>query len=358
MPTTRFVYQSRGVQTPPRLSDFRFQLPEKYIAQEPVSRRDSSRLLIVDRATGTLHDSKFSDIIKYLFPGDCLVINITRVFPARLSGYKEKTQADIEVFLLRNLTEDLWEVLVKPARKVRTGNTIHIGEDMYCEVIDNTTSGGRVVRFHYQGDFSALVEKYGKPPLPPYIRREPRPEDQERYQTVYAEVTGAVAAPTAGLHFTQGLLERIARKGVHIVPLVLHVGLGTFRPVQVEDLGRHRMDSEYFEIQPEASSTINNAIAQGKKIVAVGTSSTRTLETVANFNGGVKPASGWTDKFIYPPYQFKVVDRLLTNFHLPDSTLLMLVCAFADMELIMRAYRHAVKEKYRFYSYGDGMLVL
>jgi S-adenosylmethionine:tRNA ribosyltransferase-isomerase len=358
MPTTSSTYQSRGLQSTPRLSDFKFHLPEKYIAQEPSPRRDSSRLLVVDRSTGTFLDCKFPDIVKYISPGDCMVINKTRVFPARLAGCKEKTEADIEVFLLRRLTGDLWEVLVKPARKVRTGNTIHIGEDMYCEVIDNTTSGGRVVRFHYKGDFNATVEKYGKPPLPPYIRREPRPEDTERYQTVYAQVTGAVAAPTAGLHFTQGLLEKIERSGVHIAPLVLHVGLGTFRPVQVEDLARHRMDSEYFDITSECAATINHTIAQGKQIIAVGTSTTRTLETVANFDGGVKPASGWTDKFIYPPYQFKVVDKLLTNFHLPGSTLLMLVCAFADMELIMGAYRHAIKEKYRFYSYGDSMLII
>ncbi len=358
MPSNTSTYQPRGVQTAPRLSDFKFTLSDKYIAQEPTSKRDNSRLLIVNRADGTLYDGKFTDIIKHLSSGDCLVINVTRVFPARLAGYKEKTEADIEVFLLRRLTDDLWEVLVKPARKVRTGNTIHIGNSMYCEVIDNTTSGGRVVRFHYEGDFNQLVEKHGKPPLPPYIKREPNLEDRERYQTIYAQVTGAVAAPTAGLHFTKGLLDRIARKGVHIVPVVLHVGLGTFRKVQVEDLARHRMDSEYFEIRPEAITTINKTIEQGKKIVAVGTSTTRILETVANFNGGVKSASGWTDKFIYPPYQFKVVDQLLTNFHLPESTLLMLVSAFADMELISKAYRHAVKEKYRFYSYGDSMLIL
>jgi S-adenosylmethionine:tRNA ribosyltransferase-isomerase len=358
MPMVTSTYQPRGLQTTPRLSDFKFHLPEKYVAQEPVARRDSSRLLIVDRASGTFHDGKFPDLVKYLTAGDCLVINNTRVFPARLDGYKEKTEADIEVFLLRRLTDDLWEVLVKPARKVRTGNTIHVGEEMYCEVIDNTTSGGRVVRFHYEGDFNQIVEKYGKPPLPPYIRREPSPEDIDRYQTVYAQVTGAVAAPTAGLHFTEALLDRIARMGVHIIPLTLHVGLGTFRPVQVEDLSRHRMDSEYFDISAASADAINSAIAKGKKIIAVGTSTTRTLETVANFDGGVKPLSGWTDKFIYPPYQFKVVDHLITNFHLPGSTLLMLVCAFADMELIMGAYRHAIKEKYRFYSYGDSMLIL
>jgi S-adenosylmethionine:tRNA ribosyltransferase-isomerase len=249
-------------------------------------------------------------------------------------------------------------VLVKPARKVRTGNTIIIGDCVTSEVIDNTTSGGRVVRFHYDGDFSEIVEKFGQPPLPPYIRREPRPDDRERYQTIFARVSGAVAAPTAGMHFTPDLVAKGKAKGVHVVPIILHVGLGTFRPVQVEDLSRHRMDSEYYEVSQQSVDAINGAIENGKRIIAVGTSVTRTLETVANFNGGIKTARGWTDKFIYPPYHFKVVDRLITNFHLPGSTLLMLVSAFADQELIMKAYRHAVREKYRFYSYGDAMLIL
>jgi len=358
MPVTSAVYQPRGVQTTPRLSDFKFALPERLIAQEPLPNRDDSRLLIVDRDTRTYRDAKFPDLLDYLDPGDCLVVNETRVFPARLKGYKEKTEAEIEVFLLRRLTEELWEVLVKPARKVRTGNTIMIGECITCEVIDNTTSGGRVVRFHYDGDFAALVEKFGQPPLPPYIRREARPDDRERYQTIFARVSGAVAAPTAGLHFTPELVKKVRAKGLEVVPLILHVGLGTFRPVQVEDLSRHRMDSEYYEVAQASVDTINRAIAQGRRIVAVGTSVTRTLETVANFNGGIKSARGWTDKFIYPPYHFKVVDRLITNFHLPGSTLLMLVSAFADQELIMKAYRHAIRDKYRFYSYGDAMLIL
>jgi S-adenosylmethionine:tRNA ribosyltransferase-isomerase len=346
------------VQTTPRLSDFKYALPDRLIAQEPMPNRDDSRLLIVDRDTRTYRDAKFPDLLDYLDPGDCLVVNETRVFPARLKGYKEKTEAEIEVFLLRRLTEELWEVLVKPARKVRTGNTILIGDCITCEVIDNTTSGGRVVRFHYDGDFAALVEKFGQPPLPPYIRREARPDDRERYQTIFARVSGAVAAPTAGLHFTPELVKKVKAKGLEVVPLILHVGLGTFRPVQVEDLSRHRMDSEYYEVIQASVDAINRAIAEGRRIVAVGTSVTRTLETVANFNGGIKPARGWTDKFIYPPYHFKVVDRLITNFHLPGSTLLMLVSAFADQELVMKAYRHAIRDKYRFYSYGDAMLIL
>ncbi len=358
MPITSAVYQPRGVQTTPRLSDFKYALPEKLIAQEPLAKRDASRMLVVDRDSRAIRDEKFTDIVNYLEAGDCLAVNETKVFPARLRGFKEKTEAEIEVFLLRRLTEELWEVLVKPARKVRTGNTIMIGNEITCEVIDNTTSGGRVVRFHYEGDFGQLVEKYGQPPLPPYIRREPRVEDRERYQTIFAKVSGAVAAPTAGMHFTDDLIKKAAKKGVDIVPIVLHVGLGTFRPVQVEDLSRHRMDSEYYEVNQGAVDRINGAIGKGKRVIAVGTSVTRTLETVANFGGGVKTARGWTDKFIYPPYHFKVVDRLITNFHLPGSTLLMLVSAFADQELVMKAYRHAIKEKYRFYSYGDAMLIV
>ncbi len=358
MPITSAVYQPRGVQTTPRLSDFKYSLPEKLIAQEPLVKRDQSRMLVVDRDTRTYRDEEFSDILNYLNPGDCLVVNETRVFPARLKGYKEKTEAEIEVFLLRRLTEELWEVLVKPARKVRTGNTISIGDAITCEVIDNTTSGGRVVRFHYEGDFNELVEKFGQPPLPPYIRREPREEDRERYQTIFAKVSGAVAASTAGMHFTPELIENAKARGIDVVSILLHVGLGTFRPVQVEDLSRHRMDSEYYEVNGQAVETINRCIERGGRVISVGTSVTRTLETVANFNGGVKVSRGWTDKFIYPPYHFKVVDRQITNFHLPGSTLLMLVCAFADQELIMKAYRHAVREKYRFYSYGDAMLII
>lgn len=341
-----------------KLSDFKYNLPERLIAQEPNEPRDSARMLVLDRETGKYENKLFSDFPDYISAKDALVINITKVFPARLKGYKEKTDADIEVFLLRQLNESLWEVMVKPARKVRTGNTITVADNVTCEVIDNTTSGGRVVRFNYEGDFEKIIDRYGQPPLPPYIKREPTSEDRERYQTVYAEVTGAVAAPTAGLHFTDKMLEKLKAKGVQIIPIVLHVGLGTFRPVTVEDLSRHRMDSEYFDVSEGSAKKLNKIIEKGGRVFAVGTTTTRTLETAATFNGGIKVCNGWTDKFIYPPYQFKVVDHLLTNFHLPNSTLLMLVCAFADRDLVMKAYRYAIRNKYRFFTYGDSMLIL
>jgi S-adenosylmethionine:tRNA ribosyltransferase-isomerase len=351
-----FAFQKKELEM--RLSDFKYNLPERLIAQEPANPRDSSKMLVVNREDGSFEDKYFHDFPDYVKKGDALVINVTRVFPARLKGYKEKTEADIEVFLLRQLNESLWEVMVKPARKVRTGNTITVADNVSCEVIDNTTSGGRVVRFHYEGDFQEIIEKYGLPPLPPYIKREPTPEDRDRYQTVYATTTGAVAAPTAGLHFTIEMLDAMKKKGVIIVPIVLHVGLGTFRAVSVEDLTRHRMDSEYFEVTEESCQTLNEVIDRGGKIFSVGTTTTRTLETASTFDGGVKPCKGWTDKFIYPPYQFKVVSHLLTNLHLPGSTLLMLVCAFADRDLVFKVYRHAIRDKYRFFTYGDSMLIL
>lgn len=341
-----------------RLSDFQFKLPENLIAQQPAPVRDQSKLMVLNRLDGQLYDRNFYDIVHFFKPGDALVINETKVFPARLYGQKEKTDARIEVFLLRELNDSLWEVLVKPARKVRTGNTIFFSDDMLCEVVDNTISGGRVVRFKCNGDFHEVVNSVGDPPLPPYIKRPPTELDKERYQTVYARVTGAVAAPTAGLHFTRALIDQVSLKGVEIIPILLHVGLGTFRPVCVEDLSRHHMDSEYYEINPSAAEAINRVIARGGRIFAVGTTTTRALETVANCTGSIRAASGWTDIFIYPPYQFKVVDALITNFHLPGSTLIMLVSAFADRDLIMKAYRHAIRKKYRFYSYGDAMLIL
>ena len=341
-----------------RLSDFKYNVPQKLIAQEPAPQRDAARLMIVDRSSGKTENKMFPDLVDFLNPGDALVLNITRVFPARLKGYKEKTDADIEVLLLRELNDSLWEVLVKPARKVRTGNTITVADDIVCEVVDNTTSGGRVVRFLYDGDFHKVIMEHGLPPLPPYIKREPNLNDRLRYQTVYAQITGAVAAPTAGLHFTEALLDKIVAKGVHIIPVLLHISLGTFRPVQVEDLTRHRMDSEYYEVSPETARAINYVIDHGGKIFAVGTTVVRVLETVANFLGGVKPGRGWTDKFIYPPYKFKVVDHLITNFHQPCSTLIMLVSAFAGKELVMKSYRKGIKEKYRFFSYGDAQLYL
>jgi len=341
-----------------KLADFQYNLPEKLIAQYPAKRRDQARLMIVNRETSEIDTALFSDVVDYMNEGDCLVINETKVFPARLFGTKDRTDAQVEIFLLRELEPSLWEVLVKPARKVRIGNRLTVGKELMCDVIDNTVSGGRVVRFHYDGDFYAIVERIGKSPLPPYIKREPEPLDKERYQTVYAKVRGAVAAPTAGLHFTKELLKKIEKKGVKIVPVLLHLGLGSFRPVAVEDLSRHKMDSEYYEISEESVEAINETMRSGHKVIAVGTSTVRVLETVVTSEGWVKPGKGWTDKFIYPPYDFKIVDRLITNFHLPGSTLLMMVCAFAGRDLIFKAYRRAIREKFRFYSYGDAMLIL
>ncbi|MFC1726707.1 tRNA preQ1(34) S-adenosylmethionine ribosyltransferase-isomerase QueA [candidate division KSB1 bacterium] len=341
-----------------KLSDFKFTLPEKYIAQQPFDVRDESRLMVLDRKAKNIDEVVFKSILDYVKPGDGLVINETKVFPARIRAIKEKTDAQVEIFLLRELENNLWEVLVKPARKVRIGNKLIVDGHIYCDVVDNTVSGGRVVRFNYDGDFHKIIDKIGESPLPPYIKRDALPEDKIWYQTVYARVKGAVAAPTAGLHFTDDLLKKIKNKGVKIIPLVLHVGLGTFRPVVVEDLSRHRMDSEYYQVSEESAEEINEIKKSGGAIFAVGTSTVRVLETVSYNNGSVQGASGWTDKFIYPPYDFKVVNHLITNFHLPSSTLLMLVSAFAGRDFVFKAYRKAIKDKFRFYSYGDSMLVI
>jgi len=341
-----------------KLSDFKYDLPEKLIAQYPAEKRDQSRLMVLDRKTETMEKKVFADIVDYFSPGDCLVLNKTKVFPARLTATKDKTDAQVEIFLLRELENCLWEVLVKPARKVRVGNRLTIAKDFICDVIDNTVSGGRVVRFSYEGDFFELVEKLGKSPLPPYINRESEESDKERYQTVYAMIRGAVAAPTAGLHFTQKILDKIQKKGVDLVYVLLHLGLGSFRPVVVEDLSRHKMDSEYFEITEEATTKINETIKRNGNVIAVGTSSVRVLESVVTSERSVKPMKGWTDKFIYPPYEIRIVDRIITNFHLPCSTLLMLVSAFAGRDFIFQAYQQAIEDKWRFYSYGDAMLLL
>ncbi len=329
-----------------KLSDFKYKINDKLIAQYPVKPRDAARLMILNRKDKTISEGKFKDIIQFLEAGDCLVVNETKVFSARLMGYKEKTDAEVEIFLLRELENNLWEVLVKPARKVRIGNRLIINGNIQCDVIDNTVSGGRVVRFNYDNDFYKLVEEIGQTPLPPYIKREPEVSDKQNYQTVFANVRGAVAAPTAGLHFTPQLVERIKKKGVQIVPVLLHVGLGTFRPVMVEDLTRHRMDSEYFEVYAKSAEILNTAKKNKKKIIAVGTTAVRTLESAVTSDGMVKPAKGWTDKFIYPPY-----DQ-------PASTLLMLVSAFSGRDFLFKAYRKAIKDKYRFFSYGDAMLIL
>ncbi|HNT65317.1 MAG TPA: tRNA preQ1(34) S-adenosylmethionine ribosyltransferase-isomerase QueA [bacterium] len=341
-----------------KLSDFKYTLTEKLIAQHPSAEREKCRLMILNRAEQSIAEGIFSDIIDYLEAGDCLVINETKVFPARLEGTKDKTDARVEVFLLRELERGLWEVQVKPARKVRVGNRLSIGRELACDVIDNTVSGGRVVRFHYSGDFYEIVDKIGKSPLPPYIKRLPENEDKDRYQTVYAKHRGAVAAPTAGLHFSKKMLKKIEQKGVRIVPIVLHLGLGAFRSVMVEDLSRHKMDSEYYEISEDAATAINATKKSKKKVMAVGTSVVRALETSVTSEGWAKAGCGWTDKFIYPPYDFKIVDRLITNFHAPNSTLLMLICAFAPRDFVFKAYRKAVREKYQFLGYGDAMLII
>lgn len=341
-----------------KLSDFKYNLPEKLIAQYPSEQRDKCRLLVVHRNSEDLEEGIFGDVVNYMEPGDSLVLNETKVFPARLEGTKDKTDAKVEVFLLRELEAGLWEVLVRPARKVRVGNRLSIGDDLACDVIDNTVSGGRVVRFNYSGDFYKIVDKIGKSPLPPYIKRDPEAGDKDRYQTVYAKVRGAVAAPTAGLHFTNKLLDKIEKKGVQVVRIVLHLGLGSFRPVVVEDLSRHKMDSEYFDISEHAAEAINKTKKNKKRVIAVGTSVVRALETSVTSEGWAKAGRGWTDKFIYPPYDFKIVDRLVTNFHLPQSTLLMLVSAFASRDTIFKAYRKAIRDKYMFYSYGDSMMII
>jgi S-adenosylmethionine:tRNA ribosyltransferase-isomerase len=343
-----------------KLSDFKFKLPKTAIAKFPVSPRDSARLMVLDRKTQTIEHKVFRDIINYVSSGDVLVVNESKVMQARLIGKKERTNALIEVFVLRELNsrENIWDVIVDPARKVRIGNRIYFSDTLWCEVIDNTTSRGRTVRFN-QGskDIYRAIEKIGQTPLPPYINRNVLPEDKENYQTVFAKVDGSVAAPTAGLHFTKELLRKIQKKKVKIAKVTLHIGLGTFRPVEVEDLTKHRMDSEYFEITEETAEKINEAIRKGKNVIAVGTSTVRALESSVTASGFVKPGSGWTDKFIFPPYEFKIPTKLITNFHQPGSTLIMLTSAFAGYDLLMKAYKEALKEKYRFLSYGDAMLI-
>lgn len=343
-----------------KLSDFKYNLPKNLIAKYPASPRDKAKLMVVNRQTEEIESRRFSDVVDYMQKGDVMVVNETRVFQARLFGKKEKTNAKIEVFLLRELNADefIWDVIVDPARKVRIGNKIYFNDKLWCEIIDNTTSRGRTVRFNQPGNIYRAVEKIGVTPLPPYIKREPEKSDKENYQTVYAKVDGAVAAPTAGLHFTTKLLNKIEKKGIHIVPVVLHIGLGSFRPVEVEDLTKHKMDSEFFEITLKSVELINKAILSKHNVFVVGTSTARALETSVTADGLVKPNRGWTDKFIYPPYDFKVVDKLITNFHYPESTLLMLVAAFTGLDLTMKAYKRALKENYKLLSYGDAMLIL
>ena len=341
-----------------KLADFDYPLPEKYIAQYPAKRRDLSKLMVVDKETGDIEHRTFSNMVEYFRKNDLIILNNTKVFPARLYANKDKTEAKVEVFLLRELENELWEVMVRPARKVRIGNKLMFAKNVFCDVIDNTISGGRVVRFEYDGDnFYDIIDRIGTSPLPPYIKRPAETKDKERFQTVFADQRGAVAAPTAGLHFTQGLLKRLRNKGVRIEYTTLHIGLGTFRPVQVEDLNRHQMDSEYFEVSPKTALAINETKKKRRKVFAVGTSSVRGLETVAVSGFQVSPKRGWTDKFIYPPYNFKMVNGIITNFHQPKSTLLMMISAFSERDIIMKAYREAKKHNYRFLSYGDAMFI-
>ncbi len=343
-----------------KLSDFKYNLPKNAIAKFPVHPRDKAKLMVLDRETGETENKIFTDIVNYMSRGDVLVVNDTKVMQARLYGHKERTNAKIEVFVLRELNrqENIWDVIVDPARKVRIGNRIYFNDKLWCEVIDNTTSRGRTVRFNYEGtDIYKAIEKMGQTPLPPYIKRDTVPEDREDYQTIFAKIDGSVAAPTAGLHFTKDLLRKIKKKGIKVTSVLLHIGLGTFRPVEVEDLTKHKMDSEFFEITQKASDTINAAIKAKKNVIAVGTSVTRALESSVTSQGFVKPNYGWTDKFIFPPYEFQIVTRLITNFHQPESTLLMLASAFGGYDNIKKAYRKALKEGYRFLSYGDAMLI-
>ncbi len=348
-----------------KLSQFDFELPQKLIAQYPSDRRDESRLMVVRRETGEIEHRVFKDIIDIFDEGDVLIANNTRVFPARLYGRKEKTGARIEVFLLRELNGEmfLWDVLVDPARKIRVGNKLYFGEndDLVAEVVDNTTSRGRTIRFLHEGDGESLrrlLERLGETPLPKYIHRTPEETDKDRYQTVYAKEEGAVAAPTAGLHFSDELLKRLEIKGVDMAELTLHVGLGTFRSIEVEDLSKHKMDAEFFRITQEAVDKVNRAIDNKKNVVAIGTTSMRSVESAVSATGKLKTEEGWTNLFIHPPYDFHVCNAMITNFHLPKTSLIIMACAFGGYDLMMKAYKEAIKKKYRFFSYGDAMLII
>jgi S-adenosylmethionine:tRNA ribosyltransferase-isomerase len=348
-----------------KLSDFKFDVPKKLISLYPTDNRDESRLMVLNRKTGEIQHRLFKDIVEYFSDGDVFVTNDTKVFPARLYGNKEKTGAEIEVFLLRELNPDLklWDVLVDPARKIRVGNKLYFGDsDLVAEVIDNTTSRGRTIRFLFDGtpeEFHKTIDSLGETPLlKEFIERKVEPEDRERYQTVFAKNVGAVAAPTAGLHFTPHLLKRLELQGVDVTSITLHVGLGTFRKVDVEDLTKHKMDSENYAIPEHTVELVNRGLDNKKRVVAVGTTSLKTIESSVTANNRLKASTGWTDKFIIPHYDFKIANSLITNFHLPESTLLMTTAAFGGYDLIMKAYKEAIKEKYRFFSYGDAMLIL
>jgi len=337
-------------------SDFYYDLPEELIAQDPLEDRSSSRLMVLDKHTGEIRHQIFKDIVSYLKPGDCLVINNTKVIPARLFGAKEGTDAKIEVLLLKRHENDVWETLVKPGKKCKPGTRISFGDGLLVgEVVDIVEEGNRLIKFHYEGIFEEILDQLGQMPLPPYITHQL--QDKNRYQTVYAKHDGSAAAPTAGLHFTPELMQQVRDMGVEIAEVTLHVGLGTFRPVKEDNVLNHHMHSEFYRIEQSEADKINKAKAEGHRVISVGTTSTRTLESAADENGFLSEKSGWTEIFIYPGYRFKVIDALITNFHLPESTLVMLVSALAGREQVLHAYEEAVKERYRFFSFGDAMFV-
>lgn len=338
-----------------RTEDFDYNLPEELIAQHPADKRDFSRLMVVDRKTGKREDKHFYDIIDYLNKGDLLVMNDTRVIPARLFGHREEKEEEIEVFLLENIEDDKWEVLVRPGKKMKIGTKCIFSDELSLEVIDIKEDGNRVVEFFYDGIFQEILDRLGNMPLPPYIKE--KLKDKERYQTVYSKNPGSVAAPTAGLHFTKELLKKIEEKGVKLAYITLNVGLGTFRPVKVDDVKNHKMHSEFYQISKETADLINETKKNNKRIISTGTTTTRTLESVYKKNGKIKEDSGWTDIFIYPGFEFNVIDCQITNFHLPKSTLIMLVSALASKEIILDAYKDAVDKKYRFFSFGDAMFL-
>lgn len=348
-----------------KLSQFKFNLPESLIAHTPAPNRDEARLMVLDRKTGAIEHKIFKDVLDYFNEKDVMILNNTRVFPARMYGNKEKTGATIEVFLLRELNKELrlWDVLVDPARKIRVGNKLYFGEDdlLVAEVVDNTTSRGRTIRFLFDGtdeEFRRNIEILGETPLPKYIKRKATEEDKDRYQTIFAKKEGAVAAPTAGLHFSRELMKRLELKGVEFAEVTLHVGLGTFRTVEVEDLTKHKMDSEQFIIEQKDADIVNKGLERKARICAVGTTSMRAIESAVSASKTLKAANDWTSKFIFPPYDFSIANSMITNFHTPESTLLMMIAAFGGYENVMNAYEVAVKEKYRFYSYGDAMLII
>ncbi len=348
-----------------KLSQFRFDLPLNLIAQNPTKRREDSRMMVVHRKTGQIENKHFKDIIDYFDDKDVFVVNNTKVFPARMYGRKEKTGAKIEVFLLRELNKPnkLWDVIVDPARKIRVGNKLYFGDndELVAEVIDNTTSRGRTIRFLWEGsdaEFKQVLELLGETPLPKYIKRKPDEDDKERYQTVYAKNEGAVAAPTAGMHFSQELIKRLEIKGIRFAETTLHTGLGTFRPIEVEDLSKHKMDAEYFQVNETACEIVNKAKEKGHRICSIGTTTMRSMESSFTAQKMLKPNEGWTNHFIHPPYDFSIADSLVTNFHLPKTSLLIMACAFAGYDLMMEAYAKAIKDKYRFFSYGDAMVIL